>query len=1437
MESSGNYSNDEPGENPGSTEQHSSTNPESTESVLPSEEGHMEDQTASTENNSSTPDDPVSSALNENTQESYSATNVTESKESDSTDNNEMNDSIGDLSEERQHNAANITENADSVNDQEETASVVKSNQDMEDESISTTKTTPGNFSSVVNSSKSEKPVFKTFYSSNIIDTFTFSFTSPVIDHTQATNSLKITEIQFEPSAQLDFEQESKNFEQFWKLKQDSYSFMIIALLFLKREYLPLLGFQLCEGTSKLLRTYFVYKLIESFITKGSYQYPEIWIWGALFFLANVVYIVCFGQSLSRAKRVSRRLNSILISILYRKYINSKDTSNEMSSKINDMISNGLQNTKDWIYYLVYIPMTLIELIVSVIFLKTCILHDWETIFWFFALFMVLIGLQLLVIWRLVVKTKQLEKERSVVTSIFSNSICGIQIIKYYCWNNVFTRFIIESSQRFFKVMMSHTVIFGMLFGIFVSATSFLRPLPFFFNHTPAPHQDVAFLCLIFGLVFTVTFQFMKCLMLLITRNSLMVRYCEIKDELKKKTGGLLLEHPEIDANSIEFVNANLVLDEFILNIENLNIRNGEMVAVIGAIGSGKTAFLLTILNHYPLISGELRRTAKVSFAPQTPWIITGTVRDNILLGREMNQAWYRKILSACCLDPDIDSWDEADLKFVGERGISLSGGQKARISLARALYTKDASIFVLDDVLSALDSRIQRQVFLNIKNLYEDKKTILLSINQMNYLSFFDSIILVEQNKIAFHGNYNDLVQLKTSKFVADNVLIDITDLSVPASPALPSTPSVYEIPTYSATQLSFEDEHLDESDTSDDDLVLIGNKQSSESSEVPIEKEITKKYSKKNATRIFWDLICTGECRMYVPLIIILGLTFYPIFVYQYDILKWVKRKKVWVLFFNVLFCIIPVVIATSKSLLMLFSIRKSARIVYGKSIESIMNASSDFFVKTSIGSLLSVLSKDLNVITNDFLTYFVEGGEYIFLIIFIYGYNTMTCPWVLMLFPFATFWIFLAFKKFKKCMDLTKKSELRQLDKLIDHFSSSREGLPVINCLGADKKFISDAYLKTYRHFVITDLEESLSAWLGIRVDAWSCCHIAIYIACTIVHQDKGSPVDIGYGIYGGFNLLSTVQMLISSYIILSNQLLSADRLLALTRIPPEEDESSLKAALPVPGIWPDQGKIVFQDVSCIYPGTKTKILDSVSFEILPREKVAVIGRTGAGKSSLISVLFRIMQPIYPGQVLIDSLDLQQIPISTLRHRIAIVPQDPYIFEQTIRNNIDPEGMYSEELIWKSVEKVSMRKKIERLPHRLDTVASDSVSFSDGEKQLISLARALIKEPKVIVFDEANAKLDPKTASKIMDICSKELKDCVVIFIVHRIDTILDFDKIMVLERGMLKEFAAPYELLQNESSYFSQMLRSSSNTEESYQEKYEIAKAHYFSKATH
>ena len=305
-----------------------------------------------------------------------------------------------------------------------------------------------------------------------------------------------------------------------------------------------------------------------------------------------------------------------------------------------------------------------------------------------------------------------------------------------------------------------------------------------------------------------------------------------------------------------------------------------------------------------------------------------------------------------------------------------------------------------------------------------------------------------------------------------------------------------------------------------------------------------------------------------------------------------------------------------------------------------------------------------------------------------------------------------------------------------------------------------------------------------------------------------------------------------MLIGSFTIMSNNLLSADRLLSLTRIPAEEDASSDKI-ISVPHDWPREGKIVFNDVSCIYPGTNTKILNSVSFEILPREKIAVIGRTGAGKSSLISVLFKVLQPSLPGFVTLDLLDLQNVSISTLRHRIAIVPQDPYIFEQSIRNNIDPEGIFTEEQIWSSIEKVSMRTKIEMLPHKLDTAFCEEIAFSDGEKQLLSLARALVKEPKLIIFDEANAKLDPQTAAKIMQICSNELRDCVVIFIVHRIDTVLNFDKILVLERGMVKEFGAPYELLQNEESYFTQMLRSNSNNQQAFDDSIQIVKDHYFS----
>ncbi|XP_062014713.1 ABC transporter C family member 8-like [Rosa rugosa] len=802
----------------------------------------------------------------------------------------------------------------------------------------------------------------------------------------------------------------------------------------------------------------------------------------------------------------------------------------------------------------------------------------------------------------------------------------------------------------------------------------------------------------------------------------------------------------------------------------NLEVKWEQKIAVCGPVGAGKSSLLHALLGEMPKMSGMVDIFGSIAYVSQTSWIQSGTVRDNILFGKPMDKNRYEKAIKACALDKDITSFDHGDLTEIGQRGLNMSGGQKQRIQLARAVYN-DADIYLLDDPFSAVDANTAAILFHDCVMSALAKKTVILVTHQVEFLSQVDKILVIEDGQITQSGSYESLLTAGTAFAKLVNSHKDaVTTLG----------PSNYQV------QEDSEKEYMIQPEQS------YGSNRSVPGVQLTEEEE---KVIGDVGLKPFWDYIFVSKATLLLCLGTIAQIGFLGLQVAStYWLALAIQIPKITSgILIGVYTAVstLSVVFVFLRSYFAALMGLKASRAFFCSFIDAIFKAPMLFFDSTPVGRILTRASSDLSILDLDipFATIFlVASGTELLTVIGIMASVTWEVLIVAILAIIAA--------QYVQSYYLASARELIRIN--------GTTKAPVIN-------YTAETSLGVVSIRAFTMVDRFFHNFLKlVDTDAKALQNVTLFTAAfLLILVPKGyvSPGLVGLSLSYALTLTGTQIYQTRWYCNLSNYIISVERIKQFMQISPEPLEI-VEDNRP-PSSWPMKGRIELYSLNIKYRQNAPLVLKGITCTFKEGTRVGVVGRTGSGKTTLISALFRLVEPS-SGKIIIDGLDICSIGLKDLRMKLSIIPQEPTLFRGSIRTNLDPLGLYSDDEIWRALEKCQLKFTVSSLPNLLDSSVSDEGgNWSAGQRQLFCLGRVLLKRNRILVLDEATASIDSATDAILQRIIRLEFAECTVITVAHRVPTVIDSNMVMVLSYGKLVEYEEPSKLLDT-NSYLSKLV---------------------------
>ncbi|KAG6748476.1 hypothetical protein POTOM_048399 [Populus tomentosa] len=835
-----------------------------------------------------------------------------------------------------------------------------------------------------------------------------------------------------------------------------------------------------------------------------------------------------------------------------------------------------------------------------------------------------------------------------------------------------------------------------------------------------------------------------------------------------------------------------------VLNNINLQIKKGELTAIVGTVGSGKSSLLASILGEMHKISGKIRICGTTAYVAQTSWIQNGTIEDNILFGLPMNGERYKEVLRVCCLEKDLEMMEFGDQTEIGERGINLSGGQKQRIQLARAVY-QDCDIYLLDDIFSAVDAHTGTDIFKQCVRGALKGKTILLVTHQVDFLHNVDLISVMRDGQIVQSGKYNDLLAsgLDFGALVAAHeTAMELVEVSA-------------EIPGENSPTPPKSSQGLSKIGEEKDENKLLDQPKSDKGTSKLIEEE---ERATGNVGLHVYKQYCTEAFGWWGAVVaLLLSL------VWQASLMAgdyWLAfetaderaatfKPSLFISVYGII-AALSVVFLTMRSLFVTLMGLKTAQKFFGGILRSILHAPMSFFDTTPSGRILSRASADQTNV-DIFLPFMFSHAiaMYVTVLSIIVIVCQYTWPTVFLVIPLG--WLNWWYRGYF----LAASRELTRLDSItkapvIHHFSESISGVMTIRSFRKQDRFCQENVSRVNANLCMDFHNNGSNEWLGFRLELIGSiilCASAMFL--IILPSSIIRPENVGLSLSYGLSLNSVLFWCIYLSCFVENRMVSVERIKQFTNIS-SEAAWKIEDSVPPPN-WPAIGNVDLKDLQVRYRPNTPLVLKGITLSIQGGEKIGVVGRTGSGKSTMIQVFFRLVEPT-GGKIIIDGIDICMLGLHDLRSRFGIIPQEPVLFEGTVRSNVDPVGQYTDEEIWESLERCQLKDVVSAKPEKLDSPVTDNGdNWSVGQKQLLCLGRVMLKHSRLLFMDEATASIDSQTDAVIQKIIREEFADCTIISIAHRIPTIMDCDRVLVIDAGRSKEFDKPSRLLERPSLF--------------------------------
>ena len=826
-------------------------------------------------------------------------------------------------------------------------------------------------------------------------------------------------------------------------------------------------------------------------------------------------------------------------------------------------------------------------------------------------------------------------------------------------------------------------------------------------------------------------------------------------------------------------------MEPFKLHDVNFSVGRSELLAVIGTVGSGKSSLLAALAGDMRKTSGKVRMGANRAFCPQYAWIQNSTLKDNILFGKPYKSRWYHQVVDACALRPDLDMLPARDETEIGERGITVSGGQKQRLNIARAIYF-DADIILMDDPLSAVDAHVGRHIMDEaICGIMKDKCRIL-ATHQLHVLNRCDRIIWMNEGRVESIDTF-------------DNLMRDNTGFQ-----QLMATTAQEEV--------------IEEKDKADDEDEIEDEKKEAKKRKKPAVSALMQQ-EERAVRSISWGVYgayikASGSILMGPLIAIVLVLANCANIATSLWLSYWTSNRfgfatGAYIGGYAGL-GVLQALLMYGFSLLLSTGGTNASKAMLQRAMTRVLRAPMSFFDTTPLGRITNRFSKDVdsmdNSLTDAFRMYLLTLTMIISvfaLIITFFHYFAIALVPLLLIFLFASSYYRASAREMKRHESVLRSS-------VFARFSEAISGTASIRAYGLQDYFsgrVRDSIDQMDSAYFLTFANQR---WLAVRLDGIGNLLVFTTGVLVVTSRFNVSPSIGGLVLSYILAIVQTIQFTVRQLAEVENNMNATERIHYYGTQLEEEAPAHLKK---MPDSWPQSGQIVFEDVQMRYRAGLPLVLQGLDFKVQGGERIGIVGRTGAGKSSVMSALFRLTE-LSGGSIKIDDVDIATVGLQDLRSRLAIIPQDPTLFRGTIRSNLDPFGEHSDLELWAALRKADLIGDEQEASQGLDaqgkntgrihldsTVEEEGLNFSLGQRQLMALARALVRDSRIIVCDEATSSVDFETDQKIQRTMACGFEGKTLLCIAHRLKTIIKYDRICVMDAGRIAELDEPIKLYES------------------------------------
>ena len=1066
-------------------------------------------------------------------------------------------------------------------------------------------------------------------------------------------------------------------------------------------------------------------------------------------------------------------------------------------------------------------------------------------------------------IWR---KTQaDLMKKKDSRSKLINEVLGGIKVIKLYGWEDSFTNQIKairgqESAQlkrqSYYLSVVTFTLnaapifvaLFSFLTYTLIDSANMLTASKAFvslalFNMIRQPLTTFPFF------IQFATMYFVSCKRLNEYLNSEEADLTMIKREKDEENG--------ISIQSGTFKWSRDETSPVILENISLDVPHKKLVAVVGRVGAGKSSLLSSILGDMYKVTGSVNVCGSIAYVPQVAWIQNATLKKNILFTSELDETRYKEVVAGAALESDISILAAGDETEIGEKGINLSGGQKQRVSLARAVYA-DSDIYLLDDPLSAVDTHVGQHIFDQVigPNGLLKNKTRVLVTHKINLLPFVDMIIVMKDGKVSESGTYHELLAQKgdfadflIEHFVgAEDVDLELerdklegdilnevksklgpeferrmstrhsSEVKTPELGTSVKSESIFEMSNghvsksgsiSSSPQKSKMERSISESEKVKSSSKVIGKKLTEEEKEHVggVTWSVYFEYFKAAGFTLCFFCLAAGTISNGFNIGSSLWLS------------EWSRdsndvnrstdaslrdlRLSVYAAY-----GILEASFLFLSNLLVFLGVLRASSVLHNRMLHHVMRAPMSFFDTTPVGRILNRFTKDIDGLDTvmrfnirGFLTSFYKVMITIIII------SIQTPIFLAAVVPLSVIYIFVQVLYVRTSRQL-KRIESNTRSPMYSHFSETVTGSSCIRAFGARDHFIQDFEDRNDINCMSWLLSVAATRWLAMRLEFIGNIVVVLSAILGFTSRD-GDPSTTGLSVSYALMVTAQLAWLVRGASDLELNLVAAERVLEYTKFDVEA-APRIEATKP-DSSWPHRGLVKFEKYSTRYRPGLDLVLKEVSFETKESEKIGIVGRTGAGKSSLTLALFRLIEPA-SGSIIIDGVDISKLGLLDLRTKLTIIPQDPVLFTGKLRMNLDPFNEQSDERIWSVLELAHLKHFCSTLEGGLEhECAEGGENFSVGQRQLVCLARALLRKSRILILDEATAAVDLETDALIQRTIQTEFSDCTILTIAHRLNTVLDYDRILVLDQGKVVEFDTTNKLLNDPDSIFYSMAK--------------------------